>query len=179
MAYYFSPRFLKKFVFFKLLISKISDSFFVVQLFPTNMILPHFGMCVKYCRCFLMYRRRSMQNDRVRDTKEANHRIVNGESKELDEEFTLLNGVKAKAPGQSGTAYNDCNCRCILVYEIKSNEADKAFGGNTPKSIDFGGGSGIIKIKNVVGKEVIPVERSELFGEPNSITQIYQLKRRY
>ena len=65
------------------------------------------------------------------------------------------------------------------MYEIKSNEADKALGENTPKSIDFGGGSGIIKIKNVVGKEVIPVERSELFGEPNSITQIYQLKRRY
>ena len=97
-----------------------------------------------------------MQNDRVRDTKEANHRIVNGESKELDEEFTLLNGVKAKAPGQSGTAYNDCNCRCILVYEIKSNEADKAFGGNTPKSIDFGGGSGIIK--EMGGRVVISMQ---------------------
>lgn len=62
---------------------------------------------------------KSMHDERVRHTKRANHREVDGVTVGIDEEFTLLNGVKAMSPGSSGTAYNDCNCRCILVYELK------------------------------------------------------------
>ena len=62
---------------------------------------------------------KSMHDEKVRHTKRANHREVDGVTVGIDEEFTLLNGVKAMSPGSSGTAYNDCNCRCILVYELK------------------------------------------------------------
>lgn len=62
----------------------------------------------------------SMEDERVRDTEKANHRVVDGVSVGVDDVFTLKGGVTAKAPGSSGTAYNDCNCRCFLSYEMKS-----------------------------------------------------------
>lgn len=61
----------------------------------------------------------SMEDERVRDTEKANHRVVDGVSVGVDDVFTLKGGVTAKAPGSSGTAYNDCNCRCFLSYEMK------------------------------------------------------------
>lgn len=66
---------------------------------------------------------KSMDDKRVRHTKRANHREIDGVTVGIDEEFTLLNGVKAMSPGSSGTAYNDCNCRCILVYELKKDDS--------------------------------------------------------
>ena len=66
---------------------------------------------------------KSMHDEKVRHTKRANHREVDGVTVGIDEEFTLLNGVKAMSPGSSGTAYNDCNCRCILVYELKKDNS--------------------------------------------------------
>ena len=37
----------------------------------------------------------------------------------MDQEFDLGGGVKAKAPGQSGVAGQDINCRCFLEYGMK------------------------------------------------------------
>lgn len=62
---------------------------------------------------------RSMKDERVRKTSKANHRKLDGVSVGMDEEFDLGHGVKAKAPGQSGNAANDCNCRCYLSYDLK------------------------------------------------------------
>ena len=73
---------------------------------------------------------KSMHDEKVRHTKRANHREVDGVTVGIDEEFTLLHGVKAMSPGSSGTAYNDCNCRCILVYELKKYDSKKSVSSN-------------------------------------------------
>lgn len=64
----------------------------------------------------------TMEDERVRDTNRADHRKMNGVSVGMDEEFNLGNGVKTKVPGQSGSAANDCNCRCFVVYDLKEDE---------------------------------------------------------
>lgn len=46
----------------------------------------------------------------------ANHVKMHGVIVEEDELFDLGNGVKTTAPGQSGDAGNDCNCRCTVLH---------------------------------------------------------------
>lgn len=65
---------------------------------------------------------RSMHDSKVRHTKLANHRKADGQVVLEDEEFELENGVKALCPGQSGTPYNDCNCRCYASHDLWSDE---------------------------------------------------------
>lgn len=48
----------------------------------------------------------------------ANHMKMNGVTVKVGEFFDLGDGVKAKAPGQSGVAAHDCRCRCILVFNL-------------------------------------------------------------
>lgn len=57
---------------------------------------------------------------------------------ELDEPFDLGNGVKAMAPGQSGVAGHDCNCRCTVLYPLMDDEmffkaTGRHFDGYTPE----------------------------------------------
>ena len=49
----------------------------------------------------------------------ADHQKMEGVSVPVDQEFDLGGGVKAKAPGQSGVAGQDINCRCFLEYGMK------------------------------------------------------------
>ena len=62
---------------------------------------------------------RNMKDERVRKTRKANHRRMNGVTIPVDDYFNLGRGVKTKAPGQSGDAANDINCRCYLSYDLK------------------------------------------------------------
>lgn len=62
---------------------------------------------------------RSMKDERVRKTSKANHRKMDGVTIPIDDYFNLGRGVKTKAPGQSGDAANDINCRCYLSYDLK------------------------------------------------------------
>lgn len=62
---------------------------------------------------------RTMNDERVRKTKKANHRKLNGVTIPIDDYFNLGRGIKAKAPSQSGDASNDINCRCYLSYDLK------------------------------------------------------------
>ena len=62
---------------------------------------------------------RSMQDERVRRTKKANHRKLDGQKRAVDEDFDLGRGVKASRPGSSGDPSNDINCRCIAAYDIE------------------------------------------------------------
>lgn len=87
----------------------------------------------------------SMEDERVRDTEKANHRVVDGVSVGVDDVFTLKGGVTAKAPGSSGTAYNDCNCRCFLSYEMKS--------------VDKSGGSGIIGVEGANNMTIHSIQK--------------------
>lgn len=69
---------------------------------------------------------RTSQDERVRRAKgksKADHRKMQGVEILCTEEFDLGHGVKAMAPGQSGNAANDINCRCRLSFRLKKVES--------------------------------------------------------
>ena len=68
----------------------------------------------------MMKKWRSMKDSRVRKTSKANHRKMDGVTIPVDEMFDLGKGEQTSAPGNSGYAHHDINCRCLLVYEIQS-----------------------------------------------------------
>lgn len=89
---------------------------------------------------------KSMKDERVRPQVKrgkkivmrgnANHVAMDGQVRLTDELFDLGNGVTAKAPGQSGDAGNDINCRCYASYELMTDEeyfkkTGKHFNGST------------------------------------------------
>ncbi len=66
-----------------------------------------------------------MKDERVRPAKQKgrnkqyDHRKMDGVAVKIDEEFILPSGAKTMAPGQSGVAGEDINCRCYLSYELR------------------------------------------------------------
>lgn len=64
----------------------------------------------------------------------ANHIKMEGQTVKVGELFNLGNGVKAKAPSQSGVAAHDCNCRCFLEYNLMTPEE---FAKATGRKIEF------------------------------------------
>lgn len=52
----------------------------------------------------------------------ANHMKMDGQVRLAEELFDLGNGVTAMAPGLSGDAGNDINCRCYASYEMMTDE---------------------------------------------------------
>ena len=50
--------------------------------------------------------------------KGANHMVLDGQTVLADEKFDLKDGHTAPAPGMSGVAGHDINCRCIVVREV-------------------------------------------------------------
>lgn len=76
---------------------------------------------------------KTMKDERVRPSGKArgrarnyDHRKMEGVMVLVDEEFTLPSGAKTMAPGQSGVAGEDINCRCYLSYSLqKVSESDK------------------------------------------------------
>ncbi len=63
----------------------------------------------------------TMDDERVRKTKKANHVKMHGKIAELEGYFDLGRGVKTLKPEHSGDAANDINCRCMGLYDV-SNE---------------------------------------------------------
>lgn len=110
---------------------------------------------------------RTMQDQRVRPQQRrktakgwkttvskngANHMKMEGVTVKVGEMFDLGNGVKAKAPSQSGVAAHDCNCRCFLEYNMMTVEEFAKATGLTPEQVR--------KKYNIVSKD--GVERVEL-----------------
>lgn len=60
----------------------------------------------------------NMKDSRVRKTSKANHMKMDQVKIPVDDLFDLGKGEKTSAPGNSGYAHHDINCRCFLVYEI-------------------------------------------------------------
>lgn len=52
----------------------------------------------------------------------ANHQKMEGKRIIVGGKFEIEPGVFAECPGSSGTARNDCNCRCYLEYELMTIE---------------------------------------------------------
>lgn len=81
---------------------------------------------------------RNMADGAVRKTDKANHVDMEGQTVLADEDFTLVqSGGKAKCPGNSGIAAEDCNCRCFAQRDIMSDaEFYAATGRHFPKYIE-------------------------------------------
>ncbi|PNV62222.1 hypothetical protein C0033_08905 [Clostridium sp. chh4-2] len=69
---------------------------------------------------------KTMKDERVRPAgktkgkaRRYDHRKMEGIMIPVEEEFTLPSGAKTMAPGQSGVAGEDINCRCYLSYGLK------------------------------------------------------------
>ncbi|ALS27185.1 phage Mu protein F [Paenibacillus sp. 32O-W] len=61
----------------------------------------------------------SLHDQKVRHTARANHRLMDGQEVRADEDFELRpGGGKGKAPGNTGVAAHDINCRCFATYRI-------------------------------------------------------------
>ncbi len=56
-----------------------------------------------------------------KSSKIYDHRSMEGVQILVEEEFELPSGARTKAPGQSGAAGEDINCRCYLSYDIKED----------------------------------------------------------
>lgn len=61
---------------------------------------------------------RNMKDSRVRKTSKANHQKMDNIKVPVDDYFDLGRGERGIAPGNTGHAHHDINCRCLLVYEI-------------------------------------------------------------
>ena len=55
-----------------------------------------------------------------------NHVKMDGVSVPINEDFHLPSGATGPAPGQTGVAGEDINCRCFLKYEVKQDFANWA-----------------------------------------------------
>lgn len=64
----------------------------------------------------------NMKDERVRRTPKANHVSLGGQSVPVDEPFDLGSGKKGQAPGMTGYAHHDINCRCLTGYNIERIE---------------------------------------------------------
>ena len=65
----------------------------------------------------------------------ANHMKMDGVTIKVGEQFQLEPGVYAECPGKSGTARNDCNCRCYLSYKLMTVEEFAKATGNKEEEI--------------------------------------------
>lgn len=52
----------------------------------------------------------------------ANHQKMEGKIIKVGDKFEIEPGLFAECPGSSGTARNDCGCRCYLEYELMTVE---------------------------------------------------------
>lgn len=66
----------------------------------------------------------SLEDSRVRKTKDANHRRLNNTTIAVDDDFRGVSG-RGPAPGQLGEAAEDINCRCFLTYSVERVEKPK------------------------------------------------------
>lgn len=78
----------------------------------------------------------------------ANHQKMEGVIIQVGDKFQLEPNVYAECPATSGTARNDCRCRCFLEYTLMSV---KEFEELTGKSVDKSGGSGIMNTGAISG----------------------------
>jgi uncharacterized protein with gpF-like domain len=65
----------------------------------------------------------------------ANHIIMNNVTVRAGDMFDLGDGAEARAPGESGEARHDCNCRCFVEYNIMTPEEFAKATQSTPEEV--------------------------------------------
>lgn len=102
-------------------------------------------------------RRRGKKGWSTKMGRGPNHMILDGQTVLADEDFDLQDGNTAPAPGSSGVAGHDINCRCYVSYEMMT---DAEFFAKTGKH--FPGWNGIENSENggtiVVDEGMYPPE---------------------
>lgn len=66
------------------------------------------------------------------------HQKMEGVQVPINEEFELPSGAKTMAPGKSGVAGEDINCRCFLSYDVVRDVKEMASAGESLKTNDSG-----------------------------------------
>ena len=66
--------------------------------------------------------RKSKKGTIIKMGRGANHIQMEGQAVLADEQFELSDGNMTDAPGQSGIASQDINCRCFVRYKLVSEE---------------------------------------------------------
>ena len=95
----------------------------------------------------------------------ANHIKMEGQTVKAGDDFDLGGGVKAKAPGKSGVAAHDCNCRCFLEYNLLTAEEFKQ---RTGKNIE-----------NVKKKALTKFENYDTIELPESLKNFDEYQERW
>lgn len=95
----------------------------------------------------------------------ANHIKMEGQTVKAGDDFDLGGGVKAKAPGKSGVAAHDCNCRCFLEYNLLTAEEFKQ---RTGKNIE-----------NVKEKTLTKFENYDTIELPESLKNFDEYQERW
>lgn len=90
----------------------------------------------------------------------ANHQKMEGVTIKVGEEFQLESDVFAECPGKSGTARNDCRCRCYLKYSLMTVEE---FANATNQTAE--------QVRKKYGMEEKEVENQETVKE-NTLTNL-------
>ncbi|MCM1023263.1 MAG: phage head morphogenesis protein [Prevotella sp.] len=135
---------------------------------------------------------RTMEDERVRPQRryhtktgwktktagKANHMKMEGVAIIVGDKFKLEPNVYAPCPGMSGTARNDCNCRCFLEYDLLTLDEWAALPNKqenflSAKSLDKSGESGIIGVRSdkvTISAIEQPIEQQHTGkGNPNAI----------
>lgn len=79
---------------------------------------------------------KTMKDERVR-TKKADHVIMEGQTVLADDLFILSDGNETEAPGQSGIAAQDINCRCYASYDLVDYSEYKTGDKFAPENYDY------------------------------------------
>lgn len=102
----------------------------------------------------------------------ANHQKMEGKIIQVGDKFQLEPGVYAECPGNSGTARNDCRCRCFLEYTLLTKEEFLQKGG---KLIDKSVESGIIRVEKQRGIDNMNAVEEKHTAAGNRRSPLYKL----
>lgn len=104
-----------------------------------------------------------------------NHVAMDGVSVPVKENFHLPSGAEGPAPGQTGVAGEDINCRCFLKYEVKEltskaqNVSENDWSGALPSDVSKEEKSQLIKYAE--SKNVKLVDLSHFDGDVGMLTE--------
>lgn len=109
--------------------------------------------------------------------KGANHMKLHGQTVLTDELFDLGGGVTAKAPGQSGVAGQDINCRCYASYEMMT---DAEYFAATGKHFPENEKKGTVTIERFDDYYAKDDEGNHIYEEPEKIAARWEdVDKRY
>lgn len=109
----------------------------------------------------------------------ANHIQMEGQTVLADEQFELSDGNMTDAPGQSGIASQDINCRCFVRYKLVSEEEYMQLTGKNFEGKAFTNGANRDKIFNnaEVDDFVTAVQAAKNAQKPNNAWRVTAMSK--